>query len=1002
MLPSRGHRIIKARLETTRAPAHGTPMPPSLLRALVLCLTILLVWSPFPAWSQNPPAAPGASPPPAENDQLASAAMAAFDAGNFQESCDKLDQLLSKDEIRNAKDPKILQALEAVFYVKAASLYNLNRHEEAVKAFGAYLATFSQGKRRDDAIFSLAGCYIALKKSDEALAELKKLEEVSEFRDEALLLQAGIYYENKDFKSAVRPLTLLVEKGLGTSASIRAAIMLGSVYSQLGQFDKATALLTDIRRNFDRVDNKAQFNATVLQLGDKLYNAGLPREAQFIYEMVQTKEELLAAQKTAIARKQKETALALETFRQTKDISALRQRNRLLNEIKQDESSLDVLEKTPDFMLSVLIRRGRAYAEFGRQHEAIIIYDHIIEKFPDAKAERDVAAFSRILAFVELAKVDSAIEAATFYLDHFPTGQQRDTATYLRGALSLDANNPQKAAGYFGAALAEADEGMKKSALFPKMLFLLGVAKFSLNDYPGAAGQFAEYTRSFPGGDFVQEAGYRTALCTLFGDKEIGYKKALHLFEDYLQKYPSGDFAADAGYRIALCHMSAGEHETVVKGCDEWLRKRPGDQMSGEVLALKADAILALGNKAAAAACYNESAMAATSDEVLMYSLMEAAKLYQDLADWPAMDTMFRKFLVKYPDHPGSVAAFYYIGQAMIKQGKIPEGKAFLAEKIRGSISDPHKEAVERLLTQLAQLCAKKPKMPPEPASPPASEPTSPAPATGLPSPAPTARPKPDPSIELEEFLVTFPDTPAAKARKLFVRSELATMRRKPDESAKYLDQLVDTVPPEDLSPMLLGKVGDMLLARGDEARAREMYDQIIGGFSRSEFADYGYVGRGELAMRKGKFEEALKCFSFAADEMAASSKLKEATLGKAKALLALKKYPEAEKIFEMIAGLKEWRGEATAESLLCLGRIAQENKDYPKAIAYYQRIFLTHQKYPKIVAQAYMDSAACFKELGKPVEAKNTYAEMLRNEKLRTANTPELAEAQKQFDQIP
>ena len=52
--------------------------------------------------------------------------------------------------------------------------------------------------------------------------------------------------------------------------------MLGSVYSQLGQFDKAAALMTDIRRNFDRVDNKAQFNATLLLLGDKLFNAGFP------------------------------------------------------------------------------------------------------------------------------------------------------------------------------------------------------------------------------------------------------------------------------------------------------------------------------------------------------------------------------------------------------------------------------------------------------------------------------------------------------------------------------------------------------------------------------------------------------------------------------------------------------------------------------------------------------------------------------------------------------
>ena len=961
--------------------------------ALVACLGLL---APFPAWSQIPPP-PVAAASPAGNDQLASSAMAAFDAGNYQESCDTLEQLLSKEEIRNAKDPKVLQALEPVFYVKAAALYNLKRYEEAIKAFRVYLETFRQGNRKDDAVYSLANSFIALNKYDEALAELGKLELAPEFREEALLASAGILYEKKDFKSALRPLGLLTEKGFVSAGSIRAGVMLGSIYTQLGQFDKATGLLIDLRRNFERVDNKAQFNATVLQLGDKLFSAGLPREAQVIYEMVQTKDELVALQKTTILKKQKEAGLALEAFRQSKDISALRKRNRLQNEVKQDEASLDLLEKTPDFMLSVLIRRGRAYAEFGRQHEAIIIYDHIIENFPEAKEECDIAAFSRILAFVELGKADAAIEAATGYLDHFPEGQKRDTATYLRGALSLDANNPQKAVQFFGMAVSQADEAMKKTELFPRMLFLLGVAKFSLNDYAGATGHFADYMTRYPKGDFLQEAEYRSALCTLLGNREIGYKRAVELFEGYLKKYPSGDFATDAGYRIAVCHMSAGEHGTVVKDCDAWLKKHPGDAMAGEVLALKADALLALGDKAAAVACYNESAAVATSEDVLMYSLMEAAKHYQDLGDWAAMDSMFRKFLEKHPDHPGAVAAYYYIGQAMIKQGKVPEGKAFLAEKIRGTISDPHKEAVERLLTQLVQLCVKKPKLPPEP---PAPEPQPSANAS--PTPEPTPRPKPDPSIELEEFLATFPDTPAGKARKLFARSELATMRHKPEESTKYLNDLAGSVQPEDLSPMLLGKVGDLLLARGNDVKAREMFDQIIGGYARSEYADYGYVGRGELAMRAGKHDEALKYFSFAADESAASSKLKEATLGKAKALLALKKYPEAEKLFEMIAGLKEWRGEATAESLLRLGQIAQENKDYPKAIAYYQRIFLTHQKYPKIVARAYLDSAGCFKELGKTVEAKNTYAEMLRNEKLKSGNVTELAEAQKQYDLLP
>ena len=954
------------------------------------------------------PPAPGQPPAPAgntvdlpqvtESDKLSSEAMAAFDGGDYQGCLTKLDLLLAKDEISKATDPKIIQILEPIYYVKGAALYNLKKYDEAITALKAYLAKYPQGKQKEDAVYSMANSFMALKKYDEALVELAKLELIPTLRDEALFFEAGIYYEKKDFKAAEKPLTLLTEKGLTSGISIRAAVMLGSIYTQLGQFDKATKVMLDIRRNFDRVDDKAQFNATILELGDKLFRAGLPREAQLIYQMVQTKDELLVAQKSAIEKKQKEIPIALDTFRSTKDRAYLRKRDRLEREVKQDEASLEQLEKTPDFMVGILIRRGRAYSEFGRQREAQIIYDYILENFPDAKEERDAAAFSRVLSFVDLGKVKEAIAAASYYLEKFPEGKQRDTATYLQGALALDANDPKTAISFFGTAVAQADDNMKKSAIYPRMMFLLGVANFSLNEYALAGKQFQDYLAKFPQGDFVQEAEYRLALCTLFADKEIGYKKAVGLFESYLKKYPSGDFATDAKYRIAVCNMTAGDHAQVIKDCDAWLKSYPGDRMAGEILALKGDALIALKRSTEAADVYRDSALAATTEEVVMYSIMAAAKQYQDQANWQEIDSMFRKFLEKYPDHSGAVAAYFYIAQAMIKQGKPQEAKAFLADKIRDNISDPHKEAVERLLLQLTQLCVKKPRMPAGQAAPA----TSPAATSGNATEAtPTPRPKPDPSIEFEEIMATFPDTPAAKARKLFARSELENMRRKPEESAKYLNQLADSSQPEDLSPMLLGKVGDTLFARGEDAKAGEMYDQIIGGFAKSEYADYGYVGRGDIAMRQGKFDEALKNYTIAVDEIELS-KLKEATVGKAKALFALKKYPEAAKIFETVAGIKEWRGEATAESLYYLGRIAQESKDYPKAIAFYQRIFLTHQKYPKIVAKAYMDSAMCFKELGKGVEAKNTYAELLRNEKLKAAKVPELAEAQKQFDQLP
>jgi TolA-binding protein len=536
------------------------------------------------------------------------------------------------------------------------------------------------------------------------------------------------------------------------------------------------------------------------------------------------------------------------------------------------------------------------------------------------------------------------------------------------------------------------------------MIFLVGVAKFVLGEYEEATRRFEEYLSKFPGAEMAEEAQYRIALATLFGGKEIGYKKAIGLFQNYLGKFPNGSFVTDAEYRIAVCRMTAGEHEAVVKACDDWMRKHRGENIAGEVLALKGDALDAMGRKPEAALAYEESSDVATSEEVLSYSLFEAAKRYQDLGDWQRMEEMFRKFLRNRPDHPSEVAAYFYIGQAMNKQGKIQEAKEFVAGKIREFIEDPRKEAVERLLSQLAQMCVRKPRQPPGAEIPPAPMPEVAATGTDgvpVPTPVPVPRVKVDPTIEFEEILATFPDTPTAAARKLFARSELEMMRRKPLESAGYFAQIVETAKPEALSPILLGRVGDALLAKGEVEKAREMYDQIIGAFPKSEFADFGYVGRGELAMREKNWKEALKNFTIAADEIAASSKLRDATLGKARAMFELQQYDEAEKLFELVSSAKEWRGEATAVSLHYLGRIAQQRKDYAKAIAFFQRVYLTHQKYPAIVALAYLDSADCFKDLGKVQEARNTYAEMLRNEKLKAAKVPQLEEARKRMEQL-
>jgi TolA-binding protein len=126
---------------------------------------------------------------------------------------------------------------------------------------------------------------------------------------------------------------------------------------------------------------------------------------------------------------------------------------------------------------------------------------------------------------------------------------------------------------------------------------------------------------------------------------------------------------------------------------------------------------------------------------------------------------------------------------------------------------------------------------------------------------------------------------------------------------------------------------------------------------------------------------------------------MKELSLGKAKTLLALEKFDEAKKVFEQVASVREWRGEATAFSVYSLGEIEAKRQHWAEANAYFQRVYVGYQKFLPWVARAYMRSGECFEKLNKQQEAANTYRELLRNEKL--ASFAEAAEARKKLEAL-
>jgi TolA-binding protein len=894
-----------------------------------------------------------------ELPQLFAQGMAAFQAGDFAKAANDLETLANKAEFT--------PQLEPVFFTVGSAYFNAGNYSKAIAAFKNYQTKFPGGPHAADAAFGLAQSNLLTKNYADAAAQFSALEKDPKLREQALLAQATALKEGNKADQAIPVLEKLVGTELKSAAAVRGAMMLAQLYVAKGAADKAVQTLARIHEQLRLVDNIVELNATTVELGDQLFQKKLFADALECYRIASPRDQIVRMQTGRISAMQQAIEANLNAARA--DPSQVGQLGAVNNQLKADmtkaQNLLGEFQKLPDYSAAIYIRMARAFYEIDKKWEAIVVYQELLDRYPNVP-ERETALFGMIVSLAEVNQPQRAMKRCEEYLSAFKNGPNAETVGYLLGASALQANDPRAAETYFGKMLETPGKGTYRE----QMRYLLGNAKFMAGKHDEAVAEYQKYLQDFPKGQNVEDVVYRIALSALFSGK---YEEAIKQLTDYLAKYPQGAFVSDARYRLAVCKYSASLYEGVIGDCKSWEADFPMNQQLGEVLALLADSYAATDREEDAIREYIRSYKAASTDEVMNYSLFAASKLLQKRGDWNRVSDLFSGFIEEKPDHPTVIQALYWIGKAKAHEGQVDEAKKISADTIKKYIGNPQREAVEMLLTQLAQLCAKK-------KQPVAGETVG------------------DPATELDNLLGESEQdsSPTAKARILFAKAELARLRKQPAEEDKNIALIAQTAKPEDLSPVLLGHCGDYLLGKGKLDEARKFYERLMEEFPRSDNIDFGYNGLGEIALQKGDLPKALRYFSEGTDKIAASQKLKDLTVGKAKTLMAMGRLIEARKLFEQIASVHEWRGESTAFSVYSLGEIEAKQSHWAEANAYFQRVYVGYQKFLPWVAKAYMRSAESFEKLGKTQEAANTYRELLRNEKL--AGFAEAEEAKKKL----
>ncbi len=861
--------------------------------------------------------------------------------------------------------------MDRIRLAAATNHFQTQNYPRSVEIITGLLAKNPQSSALAAEARMLMGLALALQnKYVEAIPVFAAAEVSPSYRDKAMLYGAMSAQQAGKIDEAIAAYTRLLSASPRDRDWADAALSLINLQLRTGQLPDARRGLSLLRTNLPLVDNLAGLNVLSLQLGDALTEAKDPAGALTAYRTVLFKKDIIAQQSRRNARIEADIKRIHDmTVGDATQMDAVR---RLNGRLEQAKSAIGEIEKLENYDATLLFRLGNAFQLRGGAWEAALIFEEIIAKFPDS-TEREQAYFGLVRAYADAGRLEKTNDAALRFQRIYPNSSFGAQALYLAAQAAGQRGDTAAQLQFLSIAT---DRYRDNVELREPMLLMQANALFSLARYSEVTGIVQNYLNDYPQGKFVEEAAYLSAMSTLADGEASAAAQAI---KTYLDIYPQGKFVDDARYRMAATDYARQDFKSALERTKSWLADYPSEHpQRGEIYSLQGDVHSGLNETTEAIDSYQQALLLPLSDEQLGYVLDELTRLYQGERNSDAAVEMWETFARERPDHPFVINAAYWIGRLRSREGRVDEALDRVADIASRYVSDADRDSVERLLIEVASMLSKPPK-------------------------GKRGEPKPEPQTldqlfaRVDQLLLTpaTRDSATARARALFVKSEIAGFRKQPRIQKEYLDRIASSNAPDTLPPGILGKIGDHLLEKNEIDLARSFYTQIITAHSKSIFADYGYTGLGQIALIEGDGTEALRRFNDAIDKAGARFKLMDATIGQAQALLLLGRLDAAQNLFEQVASNRSWRGPATAESLYSLGEIMMKRgtpDDIAKAQAHFQRIYISYKRYVPWVAKAYLRSADAFEALGQNQESVNTLKEMLRDERL--TNLPEAATA--------
>ncbi len=910
-------------------------------RAIAFSLTsCLLAWTLFtgaPARAQETPA------------EVQDAANKMLGTGNYLDAIPLLDQMVNW--FATSDESRIVAMMENVYFQLGMCHFIVGHFPDSRTAFGTYLRKYKFGPRAWQAAVYIADAHRFEGTFKEAL--------------KAYTYALNNYAYNPDWKADI--LIAMAKCHLAEEKWADAAPLLLDVFKVAPDFPRrnwAASLLAvsylkdmDVEKVYDMMpyllhpqsyaSRSVALNMAALEAGDNLFADEKFRDALWVYRIVYPHDTIVM---NATLYKDQ---LERKTERLRKVPGQIRRLIQTQEEIGQLEQELKALDEIENYDSELAYRISRAYQETRRFREARELYYHLYEtEIPNRTEECLYLAF---FSSVQVQPWQHAVAIGKEYMGVYPAGEYYDTVSLSVGQLYAN----QQAWPDVIVTLTNALVVSPKHADIVECMFLIGYASFMEEQFTNAVHWLTRMNTEYPGNDREPDGTYWTGMAYLFDRK---YEEALPCFDRVVQSFPQSAFVEDASFRSASCDYGLSVFDRAETKFLAFLEQFPGSKLASEAHLMLADIAAAQGRLRLAVKEYQLVPEGDINIEHYNFAAFRCGEILAELKDYDGVIAHFDRYVERKREGSNIPQALYWQGNAWWAKGEQERALAFYRRAVETFGKDRKSLGVDLVIDEwIGKLRGAPPALAQQ----------------GW--------------RDLRDLLRKAGEEKAYTLVLRLQRSLLYDPSLADADKATVMKNLLNPNSLPYASPAILDLILDEAVRRDDLDRTAAIASRIVEDFPETDSAIAARMALARLAVASGDIEDAIRHLTVIREVFAASGEAADALLQLGDIYLKARRHDEADKAYTDLLGAKEWRPLWPA-ALYGRGQVAVARREYAKAAAYFERIYVMYSGNREFTPKAYLARAECLTRLFERQKAAETLTELLGIPEL--ADAPETAKA--------